>query len=156
MNHEDIVSHELVREREWQAQERALRAERLGLDPHGDDARVRRYRLLAKALREPPATSLPADFASQVAAQAARSGRARKLRGGTLETVLLAGLPGALVMTGGVAMAMYAKTWLPAVRLALPTIDPQSLHWSLAFAGCLGLSWLLGALKPRDRTPTPR
>jgi hypothetical protein len=157
MNHEDTVSLDPAREREWQAQERALRAERLGLDPHGDDARVRRYRLLARALREPPTASLPADFASQVAARAARSARARQLRGGSLETVLLAGLPGALVLTGGVALAMYAPSWLPAVRLSVPTVDPQSLHWSLAFAGCLGLSWLLGALKPRNhRTPTPR
>ena len=50
-------------EREWQAQEHALQAERLGLDPAGDNARVRRYRLLARALRQPLPETLPGDFA---------------------------------------------------------------------------------------------
>ena len=45
---------------EWDAQERALREERLGV-PVGDDARVAEYRLLARALRHPPLDAVPVD-----------------------------------------------------------------------------------------------
>ena len=71
MNHDLPPFDDAAREREWQAQEHALRAERLGLDPAAGDARVRRYRLLARALREPMPDALPADFAQRMAAQVA-------------------------------------------------------------------------------------
>ncbi|WP_329741630.1 hypothetical protein [Dyella sp. A6] len=143
MNHDDKASLDPAQEREWQAQERALRAERLGLDPRGDDVRVRRYRVLSKALRQPPAEALPADFAAQVAALAAPATQPRKTRHGALETALLTSLPGIAVVAGAVALGYDAQAWLPAVRVAVPAVDPQSLRWLLALGGCLGLSWLL-------------
>src|SRR6185503_17201786 len=82
MNHDLPPFDDPAREREWLAQERALDAERRGLAPAGDNARVRRYRLLARALREPMPVALPADFARRMAAQAAvpAGGRRHTLR----------------------------------------------------------------------------
>lgn len=133
-----------AREREWQAQERALRAERHGLDPAGDDARQRRYRLLARALRQPPAEALPADFAARLAAQVDEAAAAPAAAGGRFESMLLAALIGAFAVAAIVVLVGYGPAWLPAFRTLLPVGDPQALRWPLALAGCLGLSWLLG------------
>jgi hypothetical protein len=148
MNHDDTPSLDPAREREWQAQERALRAERLGLDPRGGDARVRRYRLVAKALRQPPVEALPADFARQVAARVAAA-PAPAASAGRFESVLLALLAGAFVLAAGVVFVLYGQSWLSTTRVALPAAAPDTLRWPLAFAGCLGLSWLMGAWQRR-------
>jgi hypothetical protein len=132
-----------AREREWQAQERALQAERRG-DPAGDDPRQQRYRLLARALRQPPAATLPADFAARVAAQVEPAATAPAPAGGRFESVLLAALVGAFAVAAIVVLVRYGPAWLPTFRTLLPAGDPQALRWPLALAGCLGLSWLLG------------
>lgn len=133
-----------AREREWQAQERALQAERHGLDPAGDDARQQRYRLLARALRQPPDAALPADFAARVAAQVETAAAAPVPAGRRLESVLLAALVSAFAMSAAVVLVRYGPAWLPAFRTLSPAGDPQALRWLLALVGCLGLSWLLG------------
>jgi hypothetical protein len=69
MNHDIPPFDDAAREREWLAQENAMRRERLHLDPHGDDARTKRYRMLARVLRQPLDENLPPDFARQLAAQ---------------------------------------------------------------------------------------
>lgn len=132
-----------AREREWQAQERALQAERRG-DPAGDDPRQQRYRLLARALRQPPAATLPADFAARVAAQLEPAAAAPAPAGGRFESVLLAALVGTFAVAAIVVLVRYGPAWLPTFRTLLPAGDPQALRWLLALAGCLGLSWLLG------------
>jgi hypothetical protein len=130
-------------EREWQAQQHALQAERLGLDSTDDDARVRRYRLLARTLRQPLPDTLPGDFASRVAARAAAPSPLAARASARFESVLLAVLAGLLVVSAGVVLGRDGQTWLPAIRAMVPVADPQDLRWLLAFAGCLGLSWLL-------------
>lgn len=136
-------------EREWLAQEQAMRRERLQLDPARDDPRTRRYRLLAHALREPLQDSLPDDFARQVAAQA----NARPLRqspGDTrLELLPMVVLGIVLVLAAGVVTLIYGSTWLPSIRAALPAPGPSATRWLLAFAGCIGTSWLLGTWQQR-------
>ena len=59
-------------ERESGLQAEAERAERAGLPATGDAA-VDRYRLVVRALREPPDAILPAGFAARVAAIAERT-----------------------------------------------------------------------------------
>lgn len=144
MNHDDTPFSDPAREREWQAQERALRAERLGLDPRGEDARVRRYRLVAKALRQPPAETLPDDFARQVAARVVAATPTVAPFAGRFESILLMLLAGIFALAAGVVFVLYGQSWLTTVRIALPAAAPDTLRWSLAFAGCLGLSWLMG------------
>lgn len=127
-------------EREWLAQESAMRRERLHLDPAGDDARGRRYRLLARTLRQPLHDTLPADFAARVAARVGEA-PATALR---FEFVLMSALAVALVVAAGVVTATYGSNWLPSFSAILPAPQGPASRWLLALAGCLGVSWLLG------------
>jgi hypothetical protein len=143
-------------EREWQAQEHARQAERLGLDSTGDDAVVRRYRLLARTLRQPLPDTLPVDFASRVAARAAAPPAMAAPASDRFESILLAVLAGLLVGSAGLVFARDGQAWLPWIRASLPAVDPQDLRWLLAFAGCLGWSWLLwqGRWRRKPTAPT--
>ncbi len=132
-------------EREWLAQETAMRRERLHLDPAGDDARSRRYRLLARALRDPLPDGLPADFAQQLAARvAAAPGPTPRI-----EVVLVSALAIAMVVAAVAVTAIYGNAWLPSFSAILPAPQAPASRWLLALAGCLGVSWLLGQWQPR-------
>lgn len=140
-----------VDEREWQLQERALRAERDGA-PTGDEPALAEYRLVARALRAPIAEALPPGFAAQVA----RRALARSRREGRFEQVLTQALL-ALLAFAGVATAMaYGGDWWRASASLLPSTPRLglALQWGLAIAGCLGLSWSAELL--RRRHPAPR
>jgi hypothetical protein len=132
-------------EHEWLAQERAMRRERLHLDPAGDDARSRRYRLLARALREPMPDGLPADFAQQVTARVTASPKAAP----RIEVVLMIALVAALVIAAAGVTVIYGSAWLPSFSAILPAPQAPASRWLLALAGCLGVSWLLGQWQPR-------
>jgi hypothetical protein len=140
------VFDDAAREREWLAQEHAMRRERLQLDSINDDARTRRYRLLARALREPLPHALPVDFAQQLAKQVAASPAARVgvTSGTRLEFVLLLALATVLAMAAGAVVTMYGDAWLPSFVAILPAPQASSTRWLLALVGCLGTSWLLG------------
>ncbi|ODT96079.1 MAG: hypothetical protein ABS82_06100 [Rhodanobacter sp. SCN 67-45] len=128
-----------AQEREWLAQENAMRRERLQLDSTGDDARSRRYRLLARTLREPLPDALPADFARQLAARVAAGPAGR-----SVESLLALALAIALAVAAGAVVAIYGGTWLPSFAALLPAPHAPATHWLLALGGCLGASWLLG------------
>lgn len=131
-------------EREWLAQERAMRRERLQLDSAGDDARSRRYRLLARALREPLPHALPADFAQQLAAQVATLPARQAPGGGSFESALALALAIVLAIAAAAVVALYGSTWLPSFAALLPAPHAPATRWLLALGGCLGASWLLG------------
>jgi hypothetical protein len=130
-------------EREWEAQELARQAEQLGLDPAQDDSRVRSYRMIARALRQPPEAALPEDFAKQVAARASAAPVISKPANSGFESVLSAVLVSILFVSAGAVLARGGPSWLPAIRAALWTTDPANIRWPLAFVGCIGLSWVL-------------
>ena len=130
------------REREWRAQENALRHERLRLDPAGDDARLQRYRLLVRALRTPPADGLPADFAQHVGARVAAVARAPSPPI-ALESALLVALAGVLLLAAVIVTVQHGATWWPAVAAALHAA--AATPWSLPLIACLALSWAFGA-----------
>ncbi len=166
-------------EREWQAQEQAMRRELPHLDAMpdampddaaGDAALVRRYQLLARALRQPLEHQLPVDFAAQVAAHSAShhathhasqavapaSAPSSARRPGTrLESGLMIALAGVFAVAAGVVSVLYGSSWLPAMRSVMPPRDPAAMQWLLAFAGCLALAWLLGRWPPHGR-PRPQ
>ena len=134
---------------EWQAQERALRAERLGLADGGADARLDDYRRIARALRQPLPDPLPADFAERVARRAGAGRMAREGLERFLGTSLLLVLLAAAVVLGvwhGAAWWQALLAWLPSSLLLGP--------WTLSLAACLGLTLLLHAW-PKLR-PVPR
>ncbi|MBB6189669.1 hypothetical protein [Rhodanobacter sp. MP7CTX1] len=140
-----------AREREWQAQERAMRRERLHLDSAGDDARVQRYRMLARALREAPQDSLPADFARRVAAKATSAPAGNVVTDRRFEFILIASIAIALVVAVVAVIALYGDAWLPPISAMLPVPGAMATRWLLAFAGCIGLSWLLAQWQPHGR-----
>ncbi|WP_426690291.1 hypothetical protein [Rhodanobacter ginsengiterrae] len=131
-----------AQEREWLAQEAASRRERLQLDCAGDDPRSRRYRLIARSLRQPLPDSLPADFAQQLAARAGAAPAAPAAAGTSFEFRLMLVLAATLAIAAGAVVVIYGQAWLPSFVELLP--KPPASRWLLALAGCLGASWLLG------------
>ncbi|MFC4765775.1 hypothetical protein [Dyella koreensis] len=126
-------------EREWQAQEQAIERERHGLDPATDDARVLRYRVLARALRQPPEQALPADFAQRVARQVELSAASRASADPGFERYLQRFLVAVLMVGAIVVVAGHASEWLPSFSAAVP-MTVLTNPWLLAFACCIGLS----------------
>jgi hypothetical protein len=141
-------------EREWLAQERAMQRERLQLDPAGDDARSRRYRLLARALREPLPDALPADFAQHLARRVAAIPARGVASGTSFEGALMLTLAIALAIAAAAVMAIYGSAWLPSFITILPTPHAPATHWLLALGACLGVSWLLGQWQRHVYGPT--
>jgi hypothetical protein len=86
-------------------------------------------RLIGRALRDDPSRGLPADFAARMAARAAAGEFSR------FESVLLVMLVAALVVCGVSALARFGGYWM---REALAN------GWIVAFAACVGVSWLMG------------
>lgn len=138
-----------AQEREWLMQEQATRRERLQLDPADDDARAQRYRLLARVLREPQPDDLPIDFAQQMANQVA--GASAKRVDMRFERVLTVSLGFTMLLAAVVVSALYGGDWLTAIRTSLPALPPDAYRWVLAFAACVGMSWVFGVW---DRTRT--
>jgi hypothetical protein len=127
-------------QREWDAQERAVRAERAGSAAAGDAA-VAQYRLIARALRTPQLDSLPKDFAAQTAARARREAR---VANESVEVWLERGLVALLLLAGAAAIRIYGAESLFGFSFSLPdgaTFGIQSvLSWSLVVAACVGIS----------------
>jgi hypothetical protein len=151
-----------AREREWQAQERALRAERLRTDAASDDARVLRYRVLAHALRQPSVEALPADFARDVARQidATVADASQMPDDGTavypfdapFERNLLRALVAAFGLSIGIVIALYAGSWMAPTRDAVLIIAGVLKNpWLLTLAGCIVLSAALQGLRRDTR-----
>ena len=126
-------------EREWQAQERALREVRDGPGMPSEDSAVAQYRDIANALRQPPHATLPADFAASVARIAA--GRAPVPAGETrFEQVLVRVLAALFVLSALLAFGIYGGRLLAMLQAAT---DAGGLRWVLGLATCIGLSWSL-------------
>jgi anti-sigma factor RsiW len=127
-------------QREWDAQESALRAEREGARAH-DDAAVAEYRLIARALRNPPRSPIPSDFAARVAASVERSSRGSNE---SIELWLERGLVALLLIAGATALVVYNGDWLRELSFSVPERAASGVQtivsWSLAIAACVGIS----------------
>jgi hypothetical protein len=127
-------------QREWDAQESAMRAERAGSALVGG-AGVEQYRLIARALRTPPIDAIPLDFAAQTAARAAREAR---LASEAVEIWLGRGLVALLLVAGAVAIRVYGGESLLDFSFSVPdgaTFGIRTVvSWSLAVAACIGIS----------------
>ncbi|WP_266171169.1 hypothetical protein [Dyella subtropica] len=153
MNHDPHQPDNDAIEREWQAQERAWRAERLGLDTNGD-AHLLRYRLVAHALRQPLDQQLPLDFAHDVAALAHAQARRHKAADMRIEKALSYVLLGILMIALVALIIAHGHEWLRASEAVLP---PHMLSnpWLLMLVGCVVLSRVLEKFLPA-RLPTSR
>ena len=132
--------------REWEAQERALHAERaaqkVGRAAGATGGGTGIYRLIVRVLRNPRLDPLPNDFATLTAARIEAELRAADL----VETWLERGLVVLLMLTGAAAVLSYSAESLRALLAALP--EPTDLSpppfglWALAIAACVGLTWV--------------
>ena len=119
------------REREWALQERAFDAERQGEATEGD-ARLQRYRAVARALREPIVPALPRDFARRVAVRASDEAA----RAGQVEQRFAIGLIALLGMVGLFWLARGGGA-------ALASLPVVTNAWVLALGACVGTSALM-------------
>jgi hypothetical protein len=134
-------------EREWQAQERALQQERLGLAPGRDDPLAAGYRPVVRALREPLPDALPADFARRVAERALRVADRRAAMDLRLERNLMRGLFAALVLGGLFALVVYGGTlWRPLAAGVAASSGPAAT-WLLPTLACVALTWVLDVVR---------
>ena len=121
--------------REWEAQERGLKAARTreagAIDPAAAD-----YRAVARALASAPRSQPPPGFAADVALLAAR-------REAGLDRLLSRLLPPMFVVASLGAGARYGGAWWHAVQ---PSLGADALGWLLVGAGCVGLSWFMRQL----------
>lgn len=147
-SHEKFPANEHVDEREWKAQERALREVRAGKAPRhdalgGDDALVARYRHVARALAVPPAPGLHAGFAAEVARLAATRHAAPDtgLERGLLRALLLA-----MVLSSAVVVVVYGVQWW---RASAQLLGTDTLGWTVAVVACAALSWSLEWMRRR-------
>lgn len=155
MNDQTKPFDDPARESEWLAQERARQAERSRNATREDDARVRQYRLIARALGAAPANPLPADFAASVARRAlgqrrSTSGLAADPLASPFERRLLQILVAVFGLAIGIAAALFGGD--DAVR----AVGRGALHmsayaknsWLLALAGCLAFSAIMQFWRP--------
>lgn len=126
-----------VDEREWESQERGMRAAR---DDGADtvDAVAKSYRRVAMALSSAPRCEPPPDFATAVVAQIAN-------RDAGVERVLFRGLVLALTAASVIVTALYAGRWWQALQEGM--LEVGALQWVVAGMGCVALSWMMGQLQ---------
>ena len=127
-------------QREWDAQERALAAERADSIAFGSKD-LAQYRLIARALRRPPLDALPTDFAAKTAARALREAR---IANDNVEVWLGRGLVALLLLAGALAISAYGgESWF-GMSFTLPERAAFEieivLSWIFAIAACVGLS----------------
>jgi hypothetical protein len=126
-------------QREWQAQERALRAERADERLQGDPT-VAQYRLVARALRDPPLDPIPSDFAVRTAARVAGAQSLSEQVDVWLGRALLT----LLLLAGVAAVYLYNGDSLREFSLSVPeraAFRIQTLaSWGMAIAACVALS----------------
>lgn len=126
----------LVDEREWESQERGMRAAR----DHGADtmdAVANSYRRVAMALSSAPLCEAPPDFATAVVAQIAN-------RDAGVERALFRGLVLVLAAASVIVTALYGGQWWQALQGML---EGGALQWVVAGTGCVALSWMVGQLQ---------
>lgn len=149
MNDRTQPDHADIPDAEWQAQERALRAERLGLSTHADDASVHAYRAVARALRQPLPDPLPDDFAQHMAGMVQRS------RAVSVDERVLAWLVRGLLFALGasvlILLGLDGGHWWQSLITALPTWALTN-PWLLSLAACATLTGLFGLWPRQDRS----
>lgn len=126
-----------IDEREWQAQERGMRAAR-GDDAGVADSLTAHYRVVARALQSTPGSQPPVDFASSVAQLAVTRSEPGLER--MLSQILLV----VFALSSLVVVALYGGRWWQSVHQAF---GGDTLAWLLAGTGCLVVSWVFGQVR---------
>lgn len=147
MKYEHDLDPRRIDEREWQAQERALRGEQRGCMSGDGGPLVARYRQVVSALRQPIAEGLPVDFAQRVAQRVSRQAGHRMAIDLRLERNLMRGLVAALALSGAVALAWHGQAAWQSLLALIPPAQGAGIGWGPPLAACIALSWSLEALR---------
>jgi hypothetical protein len=131
-----------VDEAEWRAQEHAMRA--LNSDSINLASKDAQYLRVAKAIASMPLSSIPDDFASNVA-RLARN-RADASRESMLVNLLLVIFSGCTLWV----CATYSATTLHALQRAFGS---EAIIWAIAGICCLSGSWLFRYLAMERQDP---
>lgn len=127
---------------EWQRQEQARQAERLGIDAEDTDVRTRSYRRVARELAQDLDVPLPSNFAysssTRIEALAARR-RHEQARFERIAFTCLAAVSSTGVI---ISLAIYGGEWWSVLESSGWTQSPSG-GWMIALAGCGLLSRLL-------------
>jgi hypothetical protein len=67
------------------------------------------------------------------------------------EFILIAAIGIMLVVAVVAVITLYGDAWLPSINAMLPAPGAVASRWLLAFAGCVGLSWLLAQWQSHAR-----
>lgn len=132
-----------VAEQEWFLQERALEDQRFDRDPAAASARLLRYRVLSKRLRELPEAQLPVDFARVDASRIEAMAGQRKRAGLRFERRLVAVSAAVCGSLAAVAMAAYGRDGWASLIASSASMSALSNPWLLALLGCMGASRVL-------------
>lgn len=114
--------------------------ERRGLPSAGEQARLLRYRQLARALRQPLEPGLPADFALRVAQRAEAEAAAADARDRRFERGLAAVLVALFGLAIGTTIAIIGTDWLQTLA---PVARLLANPWLFALLACIGGSRLV-------------
>lgn len=134
-------------EREWQAQEKAMRCERAGIELPASDTLGAAYLPIAQALSRPLQSGLPDNFAARVAAMAGAGPRPAEVES-QLEQWLLLALAIVFGTCALAAVVVYGNgNWLGNAFSMLARAGAPTLAWPMALAGCLLVSWFSEALR---------
>ena len=126
----------MLLEQEWQAQERALAEERLGIA--SGTARDSSYHVLARALLHPPINPIPADFAAKTAAKVLlNAGSADERFEVWLQYIAIA----LLLLAGTVAAVRFSNIWIQAFA------DLEHIQWLVLAGLCVLVSSALGHVR---------
>lgn len=132
----DTPAHTDADAREWDLQERARSDVREGLAGDAVPGDFAAYRRIAQALRTPPPSRLPSNFAFQVAQLAARR-HARRPADLRLEQWLVRALVVVFAIGSLVVAALYGGAWLR----ALDATGTGAAGWFGTAAACALLTW---------------
>ncbi len=128
-----------VEEREWQAQEAAMRRGRSGSDGQKLDTLSASYLSIVHAARQPIDVQLPVDFASRIALLAGERPHTVVIES-RFERRMLIALIGLLGVAGLAAAMFYGGNWLMPSIKQLGQIGKPSLSLLMSLIACLGLS----------------
>lgn len=127
---------------EWQRQEQAKLAERLGIDAQDTDALMRSCRRVARELAKDPDVALPSNFAHASATPIEALARRRRHEQARFERIAFACLAAVSATGVIIALAVYGGEWWSVLESSTWLQSPAAA-WITALAGCALLSRLL-------------
>jgi hypothetical protein len=134
----NTLRDESVDAHEWQLQEAAFAQERQPVAGDGGIG-VQHYRLLDRALRQAPASPLPADFAAALARRVLRE----RLLDGRWERRLLVLMLALLGLVGAALMYQHGGEWWAGWQQASPSQSRSDGGWLLLLGVVLAGSYAM-------------